>query len=331
MPLLPADPPSSSLTRRPAALRQAPDTTDSPRTARMARQPAAPLTLAPALARTVAKVMTLVTAALVAGCASRPAEPPPQARRETLWVVTDAAELLRVQAGRPQQVLQRTPLRGLAGGERLVGIDFRVARGLLYALGSGGRLYTLDTASGQLTPVGAGAPVALDGQHFGVDFNPVADRLRVVSDRGQNLRLHPDTGALAATDPPLSWQASAGTGLPAPRVAGAAYTYNTRQTTLTTNYAMDLDAGWLLTQGSVEGLQPAISPNTGQLMRVGALGTGALEDASFDIADTDNAALAALRRQGRTRLYGIDLASGQATLLGTLAEGRALWGLAIEP
>ena len=37
--------------------------------------------------------------------------------------------------------------------------------------------------------------MALKGSAFGVDFNPAADRVRVVSNLGQNLRLHPDTGA----------------------------------------------------------------------------------------------------------------------------------------
>jgi len=78
-------------------------------------------------------------------------------------------------------------------------------------------------------------------------------------------------------------------------------------------------------------VQPVVSPNTGQLAVVGELGTGALEDAAFDIADTHNAALAALRRGGSTRLYGVDLDTGRATLLGTVGDGRALWGMAIAP
>ena len=269
--------------------------------------------------------------AALGACATEIEGPP---RPETVWAVTDAAELLRFNAGQPARLQSRAALQGLPTGETLVGIDFRVARGVLYALSSGGRLYTIDTASATLKPVGSAPPVVLQGQRFGVDFNPVADRLRVVSDSGQNLRLHPDTGALAATDPPLNWGPGSGSGQPAPRVAGAAYTYNKTNDKLTTNYAIDLTHGTLLTQGSVEGAQPAVSPNTGQLApvgAVGALGTGALEDASFDIADTNNAALAALRQGGRTRLYSIDLASGRATLLGTVGQGRALWGLAIEP
>ena len=71
--------------------------------------------------------------------------------------------------------------------------------------------------------------------------------------------------------------------------------------------------------------------NTGELTAVGALGTGPLEDAAFDIADINNAALAALRSGGRTRLHSVDLATGRATLIGTVGEGRGLWGMAIMP
>ena len=273
--------------------------------------------------------VVLSAAALLAACAST-TEPVGAPRPKTVYAVTDAAELIRFNAGRPQHIEQRLPLQGLQPGDRLVGIDYRVARGVLYALSASGRLYTVDTSTARLSAVGSGAPVALQGQRFGVDFNPVADRLRVASDSGQNLRLHPDTGALAATDPAVQ--------LPVPRagaapvvVAGAAYTYNKRDDKLTTNYAIDIANGWLLTQGSREGVQPVVSPNTGVLAVVGELGTGALEDAAFDIADSNNAALAALRSGGRTRLFAVDLDTGRARLLGTVGDGRALWGLAIAP
>nr|WP_246295036.1 DUF4394 domain-containing protein [Schlegelella koreensis] len=271
----------------------------------------------------------VAAAVTLTACAGMPEpEPAGTPRKETVWAVTDAAELVRFNAGQPHKLLQRTALQGLDRGDRLVGIDYRVARGVLYALSAGGRLYTLDTKTGRLTAVGNAPPVVLQGERFGFDFNPAADRVRVVSDSGQNLRLHPDTGALAATDPPLSWAAP---GQPAPRIAAAAYTYNKKDEKLTTNYAIDLVAGTLVTQGSIEGAQPVVSPNTGKLAVVGLLGTGALDAAAFDIADTDNTALAALRSSGRTRLYLVDLVSGRAAALGMVGDGRALWGLAIEP
>lgn len=266
--------------------------------------------------------------ALVA-CATQPDDEPAGApRAETVFAVTEGQVLIRFNAGTPRHIEQRSPLSGLAAGDTLVGIDFRVARGVLYGVTSAGRLVTIDTTTGAVTPVGSAPAVALQGSRFGVDFNPAADRVRVVSDSGQNLRLHPDTGALVATDPPL---ASATAGGPAPRLAGAGYTYNKQNDKLTTNYALDIGRGWLVTQGSVEAFEPVVSPNTGSIFDVGALGTGAVDDAAFDIADTDNAALAALRQGGGTRLFSIDLATGRATLLGTVGNGGPLRGIAIQP
>ena len=278
-------------------------------------------------------LLSVVASTLLAACATPP-EPEGPPRKETLWAVTDAAELIRFNAGQPQRVLARVALQGLPAGDRLVGIDYRVARGVLFALSAGGRLYTVNTATGQLSPVGSGAPVlsaGQAGQAVGFDFNPAADRIRVVNDSGTNLRLHPETGALAATDPAVRYADGDVRAGVAPRLAGAAYTYNKTNDKLTTNYAIDREAGSLVMQGSAEGLQPTVSPNTGLLRTVGPLGTGAVDDVAFDIADTDNAALAAVRQNGRTRLHLINLASGRATALGTVGDGRALWGMAIEP
>jgi hypothetical protein len=268
-------------------------------------------------------------ALLLSACATpEPVGPP---RKETVFAVTDAAELIRFNAGQPQRVLARQPLQGLPAGETLVGIDYRVARGVLYALSASGRLYTIDTTNGALKPVGAAPAAALQGGTIGVNFNPVADRIRVVSDTGQNLRLHPDTGALAATDPALAYAPGDARHGQAPRLAAATYTYNKQNDKLTTNYAIDRAAGTLVAQGSIEGVQPVVSPNTGLLRSVGPLGTGPVDAAALDIADTDNTALVALRQGGRTSLHLVNLATGAATRIGTVGNGRALWGMAIEP
>ena len=278
---------------------------------------------------------TVLATALLAGCAgiAEPADPPEgPPRKETVLAVTDQAELIRFNAGQPGRVLDRKPLAGLPAGERLVGIDFRVARGVLYALSATGRLYTIDTATARLSPVGGGAALALGSAAVGFDFNPAADRVRVVAADGRNWRLHPDTGALVAADGALRYaDGDAGAGQ-APALAGAGYTYNKRDDKLTTNFAIDIGRGTLVRQGSVEGATPVVSPNTGVLWTVGALGTGAVDDAAFDIADVNNAALAALRRGGVTRLHAVDLATGRATPIGRVGNGQqALWGLAIEP
>jgi Domain of unknown function (DUF4394) len=280
--------------------------------------------------RAVRRLPLFALGLMLGACALlEPAEGPPLP--QTIHVATAGGELLRLNAGQPSRVLARVPIAGLDAGDRLVGIDYRVARGVLYALSARGRLYTLDAASGRLSAVGTGVALAAGDQAVGFDFNPVADRLRVVTRDGRNLRLHPDTGALAATDPVLRYadgDAAAGS---AARIGAAAYTYNKNKAQLTTNFALDLGRGTLVRQGSAEGAQPVVSPNTGVIATVGSLATGPLDDAAFDIADTDNTALAALRQGGATRLHLIDLASGRARLLGRVADGQPIAGLAIEP
>ncbi|WP_345983214.1 DUF4394 domain-containing protein [Streptomyces sp. DSS69] len=78
---------------------------------------------------------------------------------------------------------------GLRGDTRVVGIDFRVQDGKLYGVGDQGGVYTLGTADARAVKVSQ-LTVALSGGHFGVDFNPAADRLRVVSDTGGAARLY---------------------------------------------------------------------------------------------------------------------------------------------
>lgn len=288
----------------------------------------------PSTRRRALRTLALAAAAAgVAACAGLAgSEGPP--RPETVFAVTDGGELIRFNAGQPSRLSARTPVRGLAEGDTLVGIDFRVAHGVLYGLGRSGRLYTLDTATARATAVGASPATALHGAHFGIDFNPTVDRIRVMSDAGQNLRLHPETGALAATDPAAAYSdgdASAGR---TPQVTSVGYTYNTRDDKLTTNFAIDRSAGTLVTMGTAEGLQPAVSPNTGLLFTVGSLGLGmGLQAVSFDIADRDNTALAAVqaRAGAPTRLVLVDLNTGRATVLGTVGRGEALQGMAIEP
>ena len=264
------------------------------------------------------------------------------ARKETLVGVTEGNQLVRFNGGQPQKVTVVGAVKGLQAGESLVGIDYRVARGVLFGLGSTGRIYTIDAKTAQATQVGS-APlaIALSGTEFGFDFNPAADRIRIVSESGQNFRAHPDTGAAVdfdanaagvQADPALAFAATDANAGKKPRVVAAGYTYNKQNEKITTNFAIDAATGSLVMQGSREGATPAVSPNTGQLFTVGALGIGSFSRASFDISDVNNSAYLAADVEGRrgTRIYSVDLASGKATFIGTVG-GERLRGVAIEP
>ena len=302
----------------------------------------------PRIAQPDARVRPSALAALalsagLAACAHHPAEPQGTQRKELVRAVTQDHRLVSFNAGQPGRLLSDVKLSGLASGETVLGIDYRVAKGDLYALGSSGRVFRVDVTTGALTPVGS-KPFALklEGRRFGFDFNPAADRIRIVSDTGQNLRAHPDSGELVdgsadqaglQPDGRLQYADGDAHAAVAPQIVAAGYTYNKDNEKITTNYAIDAATGTLVRQGSVEGVQPVVSPNLGRLFTVGTLGVGTVTDAHFDIADLNNAALAALTTGGdaTVQLYEIDLNTGRASRIGRVADGKPLRGIAIDP
>jgi len=229
----------------------------------------------------------------------------------TIFGVTTGNRLVQFNANTPGTVTNIGAVTGLQAGESIVGIDFRPANGQLYALGSTGRLYTINLLTGAATQVGTTA-IVLNGTSFGFDFNPTVDLIRVVSNTGQNLRVNPNTGAIQATDPNLN----PGT----PSVTASAYTNNFAGATTTILYDIDTGTDRLLRQ------EPA---NAGTLVDVGPLGVDASGVNGFDISARDNTAFAALTVGGTQGLYTINLTTGAATLIANLPAGTTLSGIAV--
>jgi hypothetical protein len=234
------------------------------------------------------------------------------------------------------QVRATIPIAGLAAGEALVGIDFRPSTGVLYGVGrigndAVGQLYTIDVTDGIATPVGMRA-IPLNGVGFGVDFNPVPDLLRIVSDAGQNIRVRPADGTVAGVDTMLAYPAmgdpNAGR---APQVVAVAYT-NPDTSALTSTVLHDIDVNRAGDPGgSSDVLAIQVPPNGGVLNTVGRVGVDADEFTAFDIG-FDNEALLTARPAGSqfSRLYFVDLPSGEAVDLGRIGNGELIVGLAIE-
>ncbi len=191
-------------------------------------------------------------------------------------------------------------IMGLETGEMIIGLDFRPAKGMLYAITNQSRLLTINTSNGQATQVGAVLSPALSGTAFGFDFNPTVDRIRLVSNTGQNLRLHPDLGTVAATDGNLN------PGMPS--ITGAAYTNNVASATTTLLFVVDSETNMLYTQNP---------PNDGVLVPVGALGINIDADNGFDIGGTSNMAFGLFTVNGNRAVYSINLTTGAATQVST--------------
>ncbi|WP_415581809.1 DUF4394 domain-containing protein [Flavobacterium longum] len=190
-------------------------------------------------------------------------------------------------------------ITNLQPSENVLGIDMRPVNGQLFALGSTGRLYALNTATGAATMVGSGPFATLDGTDFGFDFNPTVDRIRIVSNTGQNLRVNPNDGTLSATDGMLN----PGT----PNVTAAAYTNNFPGATTTVLFDIDSTTDMLYTQ---------TPPNNGTLVGVGALGVDVTASNGFDIGGTSNMAYAILTVGGNAKVYMINTTTGAATAMG---------------
>lgn len=220
-------------------------------------------------------------------------------------------------------VASEVSVTGLANSETILGIDARPSNGQLYALGSTGVVYSLNVETGAATsvatldadPADASAPFdGLSGTSFGVDFNPVANRLRVVSNTGQSLRINVD----AATDNTTTDGAlNPGT----PSVTAAAYTNSFGAACRTRLYVIDTATHELFIQDP---------PNDGRLTKVGALGVTSSAASAFEIvtgADGSNAAIAIFGGS----IYDVSLTTGAAQNARSISldEGETVRGVAI--
>ncbi len=125
--------------------------------------------------------------AAVASCAA-------SANAELIFGVTNTQTLVRWDSSAPSTILGGAAISGMMANEVVRSIDFRPSNGKLYAIGSFGNIYTLNLNTGAASFVSQ-ISTPLNGSSFGMDFNPVVDRLRVITDADQNLRINVDTGA----------------------------------------------------------------------------------------------------------------------------------------
>lgn len=202
----------------------------------------------------------------------------------------------------------------------LLGFDFRPANDRLYALSSTNTLYTIDTGSGVATAVSTLSESFTGRARSGIDFNPVADRLRITGSNGQNFRVNVDTGEVTL-DGELAFVDGDTNAELAQNVTASAYT-NSTATTPETTALYNLDA-------SLNALLEQDPPNDGGLATVGALGADVSAVAGFDIFSGDDGSNVAYAASGG-KLYTVDLESGAATLRGTIDDGEGDYqGLAV--
>lgn len=255
----------------------------------------------------------LLTAPATAAPAARNAPAVSEKPLRAIGLV-DGTSFVSFTTNNPGQTGAIGTISGLTGGDTLlVGIDFRVADGRLYGVGNAGGVYQFErnSSAGRLVHR---LTVALQGTSFGVDFNPAANALRVVSDTGQNLRQSFNNFPATAVDRPLTTPPVLET---TTGVTAAAYSNNDKDAaTGTTLYDLNTAADTVAIQA------PA---NSGTLSTTGKLAVDASADAGFDIysvirdgSTVELRAYATLVVNGTRGLYDVTLFSGRATLAGAL-------------
>ena len=213
------------------------------------------------------------------------------------------------------------------GSQVLAGADFRPRDGQLFALGynaatSQGQIYTLNITTGALTAVGPFNSLTLGAASgIGFDFNPAADRIRLVGANGNNYRINPADGVLATVNDGPTGRA----------LSGTAYTNNDNNAnTGTTQYGYDQTTNEVVVFSN---------PNAGTNTTLGSsnITVNPANGVEFDIySDLANPtspvnsafAVAATGSSTADGLYSVSLSTGAFTPLGQIGNGSNLSGVA---
>lgn len=177
---------------------------------------------------------------------------------EPIYGITDAttSSLVLFDSTTPALLSTVGVITGVVAGQTLRAIDFRPSDGQLYAVSSSGtaaQLYMVNLATGAATVLGAGFALAGNSStRVSIDFNPVANGLRVVTGSGQSYRVNANTGALIAQDTSVS---------PSLLLADVSFTNSVVGAASTTLYAYDFSTDNIGTICSVGGTP--VSPNSG--------------------------------------------------------------------
>lgn len=254
---------------------------------------------------------------------------PPAVELPQGWVVDDENQLVKFPLGAPG-LAATMAIKGLVDGDKIVGLDIRPADGKIYALGTASRIYTIDKKTAEATLVSKQPfTPALTGQGWGMDFNPVADKIRVVTEFDQNLRIDPTTGAVVTNtaDAPLTFAPGDPNEGQSPALVGAAYTNSSAPAPKTTTlYGIDATRDLLV---------KIPTPNDGKVQTIGNLGVVVADDTlGFDIRGSEETKLEAylaMRVGDKNNLYRVDLATAKLTLVAAIGVELPIHGMAIDP
>ncbi|MET0436818.1 MAG: DUF4394 domain-containing protein [Devosia sp.] len=195
----------------------------------------------------------------------------------------------------------------VTGVDGLAGIDQRPADNLLYGVSLAGEVVTIDTATGAATVKSNLSEKLSSYEGAIVDFNPMADRLRLMGTDGTNHRVNVDDGAVTV-DGALAYEAADMHAGETPAIVAAAYINSFGKPEATAMY--DIDA-------TIVGLIQQVSPNDGTLAAIGKLGVDGGSSYAFDIHSTEDLTNTAYLVVDNV-LHTVDLETGAAEAWGAI-------------
>ena len=235
----------------------------------------------------------------------------------TLWALDAAGGLARIDSD-SRRAMPAMMVKGADGA--VLSVALRPANGKLYGLTATGQLVTIDPATAMATQVAKLDKMLEMGPRTTINFNPVVDRLRVVSSNGGNWRIHPDTGAVTV-DGALKYAADSAYSDAKPMVTTGAYSNHFAGTKETALYTIDSKLGMMNVQ---------MPPNDGVQQPRGRLNVAVPANAGFDIlADGQGGNTGWVVAGGA--LHSIDIKTGQVMTLGRITglSGKDIVSIAV--
>ncbi|WP_439596777.1 DUF4394 domain-containing protein [Falsiroseomonas sp.] len=259
---------------------------------------------------------TLRTALAAAVIAAAPLAAPLGAQAATLIALTADNRLIRIDS---ETRRAEAPVRVTGAEGRLLGIDQRPQDGALYGVTDAGQIVRIDPANGRATQVSRLNMAFESGGRAVVDFNPVANRLRLMGMSGVNFRVNVDTGEVVRDGQQKYMDGSPQAGT-APRITAGAYTNSVAPPAgapaagqpgapSTALYTIDTLLGTYNLQAP---------PNDGVQQVKGMLGMSLPVALGFDVLADGRGGNTGFVLAGGT-LHGIDLENGRLTAQGMVA------------
>ena len=195
----------------------------------------------------------------------------------------------------------------LDGGASIVGMDVRPSDGRLYGVTLAGDIVTIDAKTGKWEKKSTLSERLPANSTITIDFNPVADRMRILTSTGMSLRVNVDDGK-ATVDGFLKYSETEPNKGKVPNVQAGGYSNSCPSVKETALYDIDRPTMSLMKQAP---------PNDGILAMVGPLGTKVDGPLAFDVwTDCKGKSEGWLLHSGW--LSSIDLATGKLTRVGAI-------------